>query len=42
MSERVPSRRVRFRWDLVDPAGLEHWLDPLDPETSTVPEYALP
>lgn len=28
--------------DLVDPAGLEHWLDHLDPETSTVPEWALP
>jgi uncharacterized protein len=28
--------------DLVDPAGLEHWLDHLDPETSTVPDYALP
>ncbi len=28
--------------DLVDPAGLEHWLDHLDPETSTVAEYALP
>lgn len=28
--------------DLVDPAGLEHWLDHLDPATSTVPEYALP
>ena len=27
---------------LVDPAGLEHWLDHLDPETSTVPELALP
>lgn len=27
---------------LVDPAGLEHWLDNLDPETSTVPEWALP
>ena len=27
---------------LVDPAGLEHWLDHLDPETSTVPEWALP
>ncbi len=27
---------------LVDPAGLEHWLDHLDPDTSTVPEYALP
>ena len=27
---------------LVDPAGLEHWLDHLDPETSTVPAYALP
>jgi predicted metal-dependent hydrolase len=28
--------------DLTDPAGLEHWLDHLDPETSTVPDYALP
>ena len=28
--------------DLADPAGLEHWLDHLDPDTSTVPEYALP
>ncbi len=28
--------------DLVDPAGLEHWLDHLDPDTSTVPDYALP
>ncbi|MGN6694104.1 MAG: hypothetical protein ACTHN0_07995, partial [Aquihabitans sp.] len=28
--------------DLADPAGLEHWLDHLDPETSTVPAYALP
>lgn len=27
---------------LVDPAGLDHWLDNLDPETSTVPEWALP
>jgi predicted metal-dependent hydrolase len=27
---------------LADPAGLEHWLDHLDPETSTVPEWALP
>lgn len=27
---------------LVDPAGLEHWLDNLDPETSTVPEWVLP
>ena len=27
---------------LVDPAGLQHWLDHLDPETSTVPEWALP
>ena len=27
---------------LVDPAGLEHWLDHLDPDTSTVPEWALP
>lgn len=28
--------------DLADPAGLEHWLDHLDPDTSTVPDYALP
>ena len=28
--------------DLADPAGLEHWLDHLDPETATVPEWALP
>lgn len=28
--------------DLVDPAGLAHWLDHLDPETTTVPAYALP
>ncbi len=28
--------------DLVDPAGLEHWLDHLDPETGTVPTWALP
>ena len=27
---------------LADPAGLEHWLDHLDPETATVPEWALP
>jgi predicted metal-dependent hydrolase len=27
---------------LVDPVGLEHWLQHLDPETSTVPEWALP
>jgi predicted metal-dependent hydrolase len=27
---------------LTDPVGLEHWLDHLDPETSTVPEWALP
>jgi predicted metal-dependent hydrolase len=27
---------------LVDPVGLEHWLDHLDPQTSTVPEWALP
>ena len=27
---------------LVDPSGLEHWLDYLDPSTSTVPEWALP
>jgi len=28
--------------DLVNPAGLEHWLDHLDPGTATVPEWALP
>ena len=28
--------------DLADPIGLEHWLDHLDPETATVPEWALP
>jgi predicted metal-dependent hydrolase len=28
--------------DLPDPDGLDHWLDNLDPETSTVPEWALP
>jgi len=28
--------------DLTDPAGLEHWLDNLDPATSTVPAWALP
>ena len=28
--------------DLVDPAGLEHWLDHLDTATATVPEWALP
>lgn len=28
--------------DLVDPVGLDHWLEHLDPETSTVPEWALP
>ncbi len=28
--------------DLTDPAGLEHWLDHLDPVTATVPEWALP
>lgn len=28
--------------DLVDPSGLEHWLDYLDLETATVPEWALP
>lgn len=28
--------------DLADPAGLEHWLDNLDPDSSTVPEWALP
>lgn len=27
---------------LVNPIGLDHWLDHLDPETSTVPEWALP
>lgn len=27
---------------LADPAGLEHWLDHLDPDTATVPEWALP
>lgn len=27
---------------LADPVGLEHWLDHLDPESSTVPEWALP
>jgi predicted metal-dependent hydrolase len=27
---------------LVDPAGLDHWLEHLDPATSTVPEWALP
>lgn len=27
---------------LVDPIGLEHWLEHLDPETATVPEWALP
>ncbi|MEZ5139123.1 MAG: metal-dependent hydrolase [Acidimicrobiales bacterium] len=27
---------------LVDPAGLERWLDHLDPDTATVPEWALP
>lgn len=28
--------------DLADPPGLAHWLDHLDPETGTVPEWALP
>ena len=28
--------------DLADPVGLEHWLDHLDPATSTVPPWALP
>lgn len=28
--------------DLADPAGLANWLDHLDPDTSTVPEWALP
>lgn len=28
--------------DLADPAGLEHWLEHMDPETSSVPEWALP
>lgn len=28
--------------DLADPAGLDHWLEHLDPETSTVPVWALP
>ncbi len=27
---------------LVDPPGLEHWLDHLDVESASVPEYALP
>ena len=27
---------------LADPAGFDHWLDQLDPATSTVPEWALP
>jgi predicted metal-dependent hydrolase len=27
---------------LADPAGLEHWLEHLDPQTSSVPEWALP
>ena len=27
---------------LVDPVGLAHWLDHLDPETAAVPEWALP
>ena len=28
--------------DLADPPGLDHWLDHLDPETATVPAWALP
>ena len=28
--------------DLTDPAGFDHWLDHLDPATSTVPDHALP
>lgn len=28
--------------DLADPAGLEHWLEHLDPATSSVPAWALP
>ena len=28
--------------NLVNPAGLDHWLDHFDPVTSTVPEWALP
>lgn len=28
--------------DLADPPGLEHWLEHLDPDTATVPEWALP
>ncbi len=28
--------------DLANPIGLEHWLENLDPETSTVPEWSLP
>ena len=28
--------------DLVDPSGLDHWLDHLDEATATVPEWALP
>jgi hypothetical protein len=28
--------------DLVDPTGLEHWLDHLDVESATVPTWALP
>ncbi|MBX3313572.1 MAG: metal-dependent hydrolase [Actinobacteria bacterium] len=27
---------------LTDPAGFDHWLEQLDPATSTVPEWALP
>jgi hypothetical protein len=27
---------------LADPAGLEHWLEHLDPQTASVPEWALP
>ncbi len=28
--------------DLVNPSGFDHWLENLDPATSTVPEWALP
>jgi predicted metal-dependent hydrolase len=28
--------------DLADPPGLERWLEHLDPDTATVPEWALP
>jgi predicted metal-dependent hydrolase len=27
---------------LADPAGLEHWLEHLDPQTASVPDWALP